>query len=175
MRRRRTYESLRQAPARGETLNHPIPEIDGYSDPREIGSGGFSRVFEALQIEFDRRVAVKVLNARLEDYTSEEAFERECRSMGALSRHPYIVTVLASAFTSGPLALHRDGVVPLGRLHDPDAPGRAYPASGVASARHPHGQRPEHRPRARGGARRREAAEYLQVGVRVPGPWVTSG
>ena len=41
-----------------------------------------------------------MLNARLEDYESEEAFERECRSMGLLSRHPYIVTVLASAFTS---------------------------------------------------------------------------
>ena len=76
------------------------PRIDGYSNLREIGSGGFSRVYEAHQHEFDRRVAIKVLNRRLVDDVSVGAFERECQSMGVISKHPYIVTVLASAFTS---------------------------------------------------------------------------
>ena len=79
--------------------DHP-PRIDGYSDLREIGSGGFSRVYEAHQREFGRQVAVKVLNSRLVDEAGVAAFERECRSMGVLSMHPNIVTVLASAFTS---------------------------------------------------------------------------
>ena len=77
-----------------------VPSISGYSDLREIGSGGFSRVYEGHQLEFDRRVAIKVLNKRLADDASVAAFEQECRSMGVLSKHPYIVTVLASAFTT---------------------------------------------------------------------------
>ena len=66
----------------------------------EVGRGGFSRVFAAYQVAFDRRVAIKVLNGRLADDESVAAFERECQAMGALSRHPFIVTVLSSAFTS---------------------------------------------------------------------------
>ena len=81
-------------------MNDHLPRIDGYSKLREIGSGGFSRVYEAHQREFGRQVAIKVLNNRLVDETSVASFERECRSMGVLSTHPYIVTVLASAFTS---------------------------------------------------------------------------
>ncbi|MCY4629781.1 MAG: protein kinase [bacterium] len=65
-----------------------------------MGRGGFSRVFSAYQVAFDRRVALKVLNERLADDASVAAFERECQAMGGLSRHPFIVTVLASAFTS---------------------------------------------------------------------------
>ena len=36
----------------------------------------------------------------LADDASVAAFERECQAMGGLSRHPFIVTVMASAFTS---------------------------------------------------------------------------
>ena len=57
-------------------------------------------MFAAYQMAFDRRVAIKVLNDRLADDESVAAFERECQAMGALSRHPFIVTVLASAFTA---------------------------------------------------------------------------
>ena len=81
-------------------MSDHLPRIDGYSGLREIGSGGFSRVYEAHQHEFGRQVAIKALNSRLVDDASVAAFERECRSMGVLSTHPYIVTVFASAFTS---------------------------------------------------------------------------
>ena len=74
--------------------------VEGYGALREIGWGGFSRVYEAIQFEFRRWVAVKVLNDRLDSDARRADFERECRLMGALSRHPNIVTVFASAFTS---------------------------------------------------------------------------
>ena len=77
-----------------------MPVVEGFVDLVEVGRGGFSRVFGAYQVAFDRRVALKVLNERLADDASVAAFERECQAMGGLSRHPFIVTVLASAFTS---------------------------------------------------------------------------
>ena len=77
-----------------------VPVVEGFSGLVEVGRGGFSRVFGAYQVAFDRRVALKVLNERLADDASVAAFERECQAMGGLSRHPFIVTVLASAFTS---------------------------------------------------------------------------
>ena len=77
-----------------------VPEVEGFGALREIGRGGFSRVYEALQFEFQRWVAVKVLNEALEGDEEIASFERECRLMGVLSRHPNIVTVFASAFTS---------------------------------------------------------------------------
>ena len=57
-------------------------------------------MFSAYQVEFDRRVALKVLNDRLADDVSVSVFEGECRAMGTLSQHPFIVTVLASALTA---------------------------------------------------------------------------
>ena len=81
-------------------MNDAVPIVEGFADLVEVGRGGFSRVFAAYQAAFDRRIAIKVLNDRLADDASVEAFEWECQAMGALSRHPFIVTVLASAFTS---------------------------------------------------------------------------
>ena len=77
-----------------------VPVVGGFSDLVEVGRGGFSRVFSAYQVEFDRRVALKVLNDRLADDASVAVFESECRAMGTLSQHPFIVTVLASALTA---------------------------------------------------------------------------
>ena len=76
------------------------PTLEGFGALREIGRGGFSRVYEALQFEFERWVAIKVLNAALQGEDEVAEFERECRLMGVLSRHPNIVTVFTSAFTS---------------------------------------------------------------------------
>ncbi len=74
--------------------------IPGYERFREIGSGGFSRVYEAYEKEFNRRVAVKVLNVEANTGFDRVAFEDECRSMGMVSEHPNIVTVFAGGFTS---------------------------------------------------------------------------
>ena len=81
-------------------MSGDVPVVEGFSGLVEVGRGGFSRVFAAYQMAFDRRVAIKVLNDRLADDESVAAFERECQAMGALSRHPFIVTVMASAFTA---------------------------------------------------------------------------
>ncbi|XVU28395.1 protein kinase domain-containing protein [Actinoplanes sp. CA-054009] len=64
--------------------------IPGCEDATEIGRGGFGTVYRAWQPEFQRTVAVKVLNAGRMD---ESRFEREVRALGRLSGHPHIVTV----------------------------------------------------------------------------------
>ena len=79
-------------------FDQDVPGIEGYGALREIGRGGFSQVYEALQFEFERWVAIKVLNDAIERDEIAE-FNRECRLMGVLSRHPNIVTVFESAFT----------------------------------------------------------------------------
>ena len=84
---------------KGEKLSVTVPGIAGYGDLVEIGRGGYSRVYRARQYEFERPVAIKVLNESLKDSEAVEAFERECRTMGALWDHPNIVPVFASAFT----------------------------------------------------------------------------
>ncbi|MFF5076057.1 serine/threonine-protein kinase [Actinoplanes sp. NPDC000266] len=64
--------------------------IPGCEDATEIGRGGFGTVYRAWQPEFQRTVAVKVLDAGRVD---EARFEREVRALGRLSGHPHIVTV----------------------------------------------------------------------------------
>ena len=83
----------------GHDADDETPVVERYGALREIGRGGFSRVYEALQFDFERWVAVKVLNKALDGEEEAAEFERECRLMGVLSRHPNIVTVLESTFT----------------------------------------------------------------------------
>ena len=94
-------EAVRRAAQSEEdaSVADDVPAIDGYRELREIGRGGFSRVYEALQVEFDRWVAIKVLNDPIIDSGHIAEFERECRLMGNLSRHPNIVSVHTSVFT----------------------------------------------------------------------------
>jgi len=82
------------------SIGNRVPMIDGYRDLREIGRGGFSRVYEALEVEFGRWVAIKVLNEPIIDSGHIAEFERECRLMGNLSQHPNIVSVHTSVFTN---------------------------------------------------------------------------
>lgn len=74
--------------------------IEGYRDFRLIGEGGFSKVYEALQIQFDRRVAVKVLSIGDGRPFDRAAYDAERRSMGVLSSHPNIVTIYDSGVTA---------------------------------------------------------------------------
>lgn len=73
--------------------------IDGYEDFERLGAGGFSTVYRAHQVAFDRTVAVKVLTVTL-DAKAQRRFERECRATGRLSGHPHIVTVLDAGLTA---------------------------------------------------------------------------
>ena len=64
-------------------------EIEGLSDFRAIGSGGFATVYSAWDEQFGRRVAVKVLHDL--DGDGRRRFERERLSMGRLAGHPGVV------------------------------------------------------------------------------------
>ncbi|MBY5161287.1 serine/threonine-protein kinase [Salsipaludibacter albus] len=72
--------------------------LPGFTDFELLGEGGFATVYRARQADFDRDVAVKVLNVGL-DARQRAAFERECRAMGVVSQHPHIVTVYSAGWT----------------------------------------------------------------------------
>jgi serine/threonine protein kinase len=86
----------------GATRRTESPErslVDGYLELREVGRGGFGIVYRALQVEFNRTVALKVLTNVSDDPGARARFERECLAMGSLSGHPNIVTVYAAGYT----------------------------------------------------------------------------
>ncbi|MEL7158814.1 MAG: serine/threonine-protein kinase, partial [Actinomycetota bacterium] len=73
--------------------------IANLTDLVPIAHGGFSVVYAATNTQFDRRVAVKVLN-RLTSEADQRRFERECRIMGRLSTHRNVVTVYNAGYTN---------------------------------------------------------------------------
>ena len=72
----------------------------GFVDLVEVGHGGFAVVYRALQQEYGRTVALKVLSGGVLDEASLERFNRELRAMGSLSNHPNIVTVYSAGVTN---------------------------------------------------------------------------
>ncbi|MEM9131650.1 MAG: extracellular solute-binding protein [Actinomycetota bacterium] len=71
-------------------------QIDGLSEFRRVGSGGFADVYEARD-EFGRQVAVKVLTAVDDD--ALRRFDRERAAMGQVAGHPNIVVPFTSGYT----------------------------------------------------------------------------
>ena len=71
--------------------------IDGLTDYREIGSGGFAVTYSAYETDQDRQVAVKVLRAA--DEGAKRRFDRERRTMGTTTGHANIVTLFRSGYT----------------------------------------------------------------------------
>ena len=68
--------------------------IGNYRILEQIGQGGMSRVFRALEITTDRQVALKILSPSIaHDPTFQARFEREVRLLRQL-QHPNIVPVL---------------------------------------------------------------------------------
>ncbi len=80
-------EALRE-PAAGDVL------LGKYSLVRVLGAGGMGRVFEGINIDTGRRVAIKTLHARFWDHTTlRKRFLREARAVARV-RHPNVVEVL---------------------------------------------------------------------------------
>lgn len=73
--------------------------IEGLDNLTPEGSGGFSQVFRATEVRYDRTVAAKVLNFRLDAEADRIRFERECQAMAQLSDHPHIVPLYSTTYT----------------------------------------------------------------------------
>ena len=72
--------------------------IEGLDQIELIGRGGSSRVYRARQVDLDRMVALKVLNAS-DDADVVRRFDRERRAMGRLSENEGIVPVYSTGLT----------------------------------------------------------------------------
>jgi tRNA A-37 threonylcarbamoyl transferase component Bud32 len=94
-----------------------MPDIPGVTDLVEIGRGGFAVVYRGRQPDYDRDVAVKVLNQRLDD-NAMARFQRECRALGRLSGHPNIVPLYVADVTDTGTAYMVMGFVEGGSLDD---------------------------------------------------------
>jgi serine/threonine-protein kinase len=73
---------------------------EAYTLERELGGGGMSRVFVALETALGRRVVVKVLTPELAAGVSVDRFRREVLFAAQL-QHPHIVPLLAAGDASG--------------------------------------------------------------------------
>ena len=88
-------DSQHQPPPAAD-IQVPDLDIDGLSDFRPIGTGGFATVYSALEANAGRRVAVKVLAAV--DDSGRRRFDRECLTMGTAGEHPHVVTLLRAGY-----------------------------------------------------------------------------
>jgi serine/threonine-protein kinase len=81
-----------------DQLQHSLG--DAYRIERELGGGGMSRVFVALETSLGRRVVVKVLLPELAAGVSVERFRREIH-LAAQLQHPHIVPLLSAGESEG--------------------------------------------------------------------------
>jgi len=91
----RRWLTGRSAARRGEDEVPSAPPLrtESYRIVREIGLGGMGRVFEAVDVHLDRRVAIKKLRDEIRSNPRErERFLQEARLVAAL-RHPNIVLI----------------------------------------------------------------------------------
>ena len=66
--------------------------IDHYRLIRELGRGGMSIVYEAIDVRLQRSVAIKVLRSTGNDLTANQRFVREAKAVGAIS-HPNVIAI----------------------------------------------------------------------------------
>ena len=73
---------------------------DAYTIERELGGGGMSRTYVAMERSLSRRVVVKVLSPELVAGVSVDRFKREIL-LAAQMQHPHVVPVLSSGDAGG--------------------------------------------------------------------------
>ncbi len=86
-------------------MNDPIAPLRSalsgrYEIDREIGRGAYATVYLARDLKHDRNVAIKVLNANLEDVRGESRFTREIALLARL-QHPNILPLYDSGQVEG--------------------------------------------------------------------------
>jgi serine/threonine protein kinase len=74
--------------------------VPGVGPGLRVGAGGFGTVFRAEQLGFGRPVAVKILNAVVEQDVELRRFERERQALGSVADHPNIVSVFGWGLTT---------------------------------------------------------------------------
>ena len=92
--------------------------IDGYSDFRVIGHGGFATVYFAHHHALGRDVAVKVLAVDLSDDRAARRFRREVDATARLSGHPNVIGALDAGVTNHGQPFLTMPYCPEGTLHD---------------------------------------------------------
>ena len=73
--------------------------IPGFQEAEPIGKGGNGSVYRANDVDHDRWVAIKVLHG-MQDEATLRRFDRERKTMGRLSAHEGIVTILTSGISA---------------------------------------------------------------------------
>ena len=91
-------------PASGGAPSHP--PFGKYEILRELGRGGMGVVYEAMDTQLHRRVALKMLLAGIpgdaqESQFEEERFLREARLSANLAKHPNLVSVYEAGVIDG--------------------------------------------------------------------------
>jgi len=70
-----------------------LPKVPGFQLERELGRGGVGVVYQAIQLDLNRRVALKMLLSKAHSSASEtQRFHGEAAAMATL-QHPNLVTV----------------------------------------------------------------------------------
>jgi tetratricopeptide (TPR) repeat protein len=73
---------------------------DAYTIERELGGGGMSRTYVAMEPALGRKVVVKMLSPELAAGVSVERFKREIQ-LAATLQHPHVVPVLSTGDAAG--------------------------------------------------------------------------
>ena len=130
-----------------------------YAFQRELGGGGMSRTYLAVEQALNRRVVVKVLAPELLAGISVERFRREIL-LAAQLQHPHVVPVLSAGDAGG-----------LPWFSMPYVDGDSRCASAWSAGRWPRGEVDQHPPGRRAGpglrARTRRRPPRHQAGQRA--------
>ncbi|HWG73401.1 MAG TPA: protein kinase [Acidimicrobiales bacterium] len=86
--------------SKGAGQPDPSVAFPGYASVTEIGSGAFAAVYRATEVATGRPVALKLLKVSARASRVMEAFDREVKSLGAVSSHPNIVTLYRTLTTA---------------------------------------------------------------------------
>ena len=87
--------------ARAEVMTRLGVALAGrYALEGELGHGGMATVYAAREVQLDRTVAIKVLNADVAMAVGSVRFAREIR-LAARLQHPHVVPVLAAGEAAG--------------------------------------------------------------------------